>query len=320
MKTRWWVWGLIVLILGSVIGGFYASKRSASGITAAADTQKQLRSFQYINKTYMLPVEADRIVVTGALEALEDLLVLGVRPIGMMTIGGTFPAVFAELASGTQPVGERMEPSFEAILKLRPDLILSSDKFPAATTAQLEKIAPTIPISHFPNDGEANLRFLGELTGRQDRAEEVLNKYRQSVQAAKKRLGGMAKDKKVVAIRIRVGNIFIYPENVFYNNILYTELGLPVPAEIKNVKAQEIISLEKFSEIDPDYIFLQYESSESPGHPRVMETLQQNPIWRSMKAVKNNKVFINVVDPLIQGVAVGGKIEFLNQAVDKLSQ
>lgn len=320
MKTRWWVWGLTVLILGSVIGGFYASKRSASSITAATDAQKQLRSFQYINKTYMLPAAADRIVVTGALEALEDLLVLGVRPIGMMTIGGTFPAVFAELASGAQPVGERMEPSFEAILKLRPDLILSSDKFPAATTAQLEKIAPTIPISHFPNDGEANLRFLGELTGRQDRAEEVLNKYRQSVQAAKKRLAGMAKDKKVVAIRIRVGNIFIYPKNVFYNDILYAELGLPVPAEIKNVKAQEIISLEKFSEIDPDYIFLQYESSESPGHPRVMETLQQNPIWRSMKAVKNDKVFINVVDPLIQGVAVGGKIEFLNQAVDKLSQ
>jgi len=39
-----------------------------------------------------------------------------------------------------------------------------------------------------------------------------------------------------------------------------------------------------------------------------------------MKAVKNNNVFINVVDPLVQGVAIGGKIQFLNAAIEKLSQ
>jgi iron complex transport system substrate-binding protein len=213
-----------------------------------------------------------------------------------------------------------MQPSFEAILKIRPDVILSSDKFPASTAEQLKKIAPTIPISHFPIDGKANLLFLGELTGKQEQAKEVLRKYEQDAAAAKVRLPEGVKDKKVVAVRIRAGNIGVYPANVFFNEILYGELGLSVPEEIKAVKAQEVISLEKFSEMDPDYIFLQYAVLESPAQPNVLKDLQQNPIWRSMKAVKNNNVFINVVDPLVQGVAIGGKIQFLNAAIEKLSQ
>jgi iron complex transport system substrate-binding protein len=184
----------------------------------------------------------------------------------------------------------------------------------------MQKIAPVIPLSHYPTDGEANLRFLGELTGRQNRVEAILAQYRQAVVAARQRLPQAVKDKQVVAIRIRAGNIAIFPANVFLNDILYTELGLPAPEEFKAAKAQEIISLERFSAMDPDYIFLQYAASESPSQANVLNELQRNPVWLSMKAVRNNRVFINVVDPLIQGVAVSGKLQFLNAAVEKLSQ
>lgn len=321
MKRSLWIWGLIVLISGAGIGGVYLARQADSGAAGAVKSQEQQqRSLQYKGITYSLPERTDRIVVTGALEAMEDLLLLSVKPAGVMTIGGVFPALFADITAGAQPIGERMQPSLEAILKLRPDVILSSDKFPAATTAQLQKIAPTISISHFPSDGETNLLFLGELTGRQERAKEILAAYRQDLAGAKNRLPESVRDKKVVAIRIRVGNIFVYPTNVFFNDILYQELGLAAPEAIKSVKAQEIISMEKFSEIDPDYIFLQYEVSESPSNPKALEDLQQNPVWQRLKAVKNGRVFINSVDPLIQGVAVGGKIQFLHAAVEKLSQ
>lgn len=324
MTRKIWIWGLLVVAIVGLMAGFYINKMESSqgNVNAPVATKRQAgeRVIGYLGKEYTLPGKIDRIVVTGALEALEDLLVLGVTPAGVMTIGGTFPIMFTDITQGAQPIGERMQPSFEAILKIRPEIILSSDKFPAATTEQLKKIATTIPISHFPRDGAANLRFLGEVTGRQEKAEEVLRKYGQDAAAAKARLLEQVKDKKVVAVRIRVGNITVYPANVFFNDILYTELGLPIPEEIKAVKAQEVISLEKFSEMDPDYIFVQYVVSESPAQPKAVEELQNNPIWRSMKAVKNNNVFINVVDPLIQGVAIGGKIQFLNAAVEKLSQ
>ncbi|EGO62861.1 ABC transporter substrate-binding protein [Acetonema longum] len=313
-------WGL--MLLTSVSLGVYAAGCGSQARDAAmpAAEKPASRVVQYLGKEYTLPVKAEKIVVTGALEGLEDLLALGVKPVGSMSIGGTFPAIFADILQEAKPIGERMQPSFETLLQIRPDVIISSDKFPAATAIQLGKIAPTIPLSHFPGDGEANLRFLGELTGSGDKAEAMIRQYRQKAAAAQDHLPARVKDKKVVAIRIRVGSISVYPAHVFFNDVLYTDLGLPVPAEIRAVKYQELISLEKFSEMDPDYIFLQYAAGENPAHPQAVENLQQNPIWRSLKAMKNNRVFVNVVDPLIQGVAIGGKIQFLEAALEKLHQ
>lgn len=323
MLKKNWIWAFMALAAMSLIAGIFIKNngQQAKANAAHSDTQKsEVRTLRYLEKNYVIPVKTEKIVVTGALEALEDLLVLGVKPVGMMSIGGTFPPMFAEISREAKPIGERMQPNFEAILKLRPDVIVSSDKFPAAVTEQLQRLAPVIPISHYPRDGEANLRLLGEMTGRQDRVEAVLQSYRQSIEAAARKIPADVKGKRVLAIRIRAGSISVYPPDVFFNEILYGQLGLPVPEELKSVKTQQIVSLEKFSEMNPDYIFLQYAVSESSAQPKVLEDLQQNAIWQSLKAVKNNHVFINSVDPLIQGVAIGGKIQFLNAAVERLSQ
>ncbi|CUH94740.1 Iron-uptake system-binding protein [Propionispora sp. 2/2-37] len=322
MAKRIWLWGVVVLLGAALVSGIYINKKGAQteNPATAGNVDSGKRSIAYLGKAYAVPVKVERIVVTGALEALEDLLVLGVKPVGVMTIGGSFPAMFADITQQAKPVGERVQPNFEAILQIKPDIILSSDKFVATTADKLQKIAPTIPLSHFSNDGEASLRFIGELTGQQGKAEAVIQKYRQDAAVAKNRLPETVKEKKVIAVRLRSGNICIYPADLFFNDILYSKLDLPVPEEIKKAKPQEILSLEKLSEMDPDYIFVQYAESESPAHPRVMESLRQNPIWQNVKAVKNNHVFVNVVDPLIQGVAIGGKIAFLHAAVERLSQ
>lgn len=319
MRSRWWVWGGLGLIVIAIITGVFKASWRAEA-TVAAPQQAVVRNLQYLGKEYTVPAKPDKIVVAGALEVLEDLLVLGVKPAGVMTIGGTFPAFFNEITQNAKPIGERMQPNLEAVLKIKPDIILSSDKFSPAVAEQFKKIAPTIPLSHFPGNGEANLRFLGELTGKQQQAEVVIKQYSQQVAAAQISLPTDIKTKKVVAVRIRAGNICIYPADLFFNEILYKDLGFPIPNEIKAAKAQEVISQEKFSEMDPDYIFLQYEASESSAKQNVVEDLQRNPVWQSMKAVKNNRVFINVVNPLIQGVAIGGKIQFIQAAVEKLSQ
>ncbi|HAK72455.1 MAG TPA: iron-uptake system-binding protein [Sporomusaceae bacterium] len=271
----------------------------------------QVRTVQYLGKEYTVPAGIERIVITGALESLEDAVLLNVQPVGAMTVGGSFPAILASITQKTVPIGEQKQPNFEAILKLAPDIILGSDKFPAGTAAQLQKIAPTIPVSHIATAGEANLLLLADLTGKQSVAEEILQKYHEQVKQIQAQLQENVKGKKVIAVRFRAGNINIYPEDVFFNEILYKELGLVVPAEIKAAKAQEILSLEKLSEMNPDVIFLQYAAGENLAQPKGLQDLQQNAIWNNLQAVKNKQVFVNVVDPLIQGVAIGGKQQFL---------
>ncbi|MFP3671187.1 ABC transporter substrate-binding protein, partial [Priestia sp. SIMBA_032] len=77
----------------------------------------------------------------------------------------------------------------------------------------------------------------------------------------------------------------LYPEGVYFNPIIYKDLGLTAPEQVKTVKAQEKISFEKLAELNPDYIFLQYEASENKN-PKVLEEIESNPIWQSMNAAK----------------------------------
>lgn len=313
----------VLIMLGVLLGACSSNHDTESPrgvLTAENQNKTNDRTITYLGKNYVVPAKIDRIVVTGALEALEDAQVLDVKPVGAMTISGKFPAVFAQILQEAHPIGERMQPNFEEILKVSPDIILSSDKFPTATQEQLGKISTHIAISHFATDGDANLRLLGELSGKQELAEKIISQYHSEAAQAKSNLPQSLQNKKIIAVRLRVGNLNLYPANIFFNDILYGDLGLSVPEEIKAVKAQEIISLERLSEINPDYLFVMQAPGENPAHPRALEDLEENPIWQNIKAVQNKKVFVNVVDPLLQGVAIGGKMQFLRAATEKLLQ
>lgn len=286
---------------------------------AAEATQQETRTLNYLDKEYTVPGKTERIVITGSMESMEDALVLGVKPVGAISVGGKFPDMFAPITGEAQSIGEKTQPNLETILSLKPDVILGSSKFPPETLEKLDKIKTTFPVSHISTNWEANLLLMGELTGKQAEAQKVIDDYKKDVEAAKAKLGDSLKDKKVVVIRLRSGNINIYPEKVFFNPSLYADLGLTAPAEVKAAKAQEVVSLEKFSEINPDYIFVQFSTDENKDNPKALEDLQNNPIWKSINAVKNGNVFVNVVDPLAQGGTAWSKVNFLKAAVEKLS-
>ncbi|MDC0764689.1 MULTISPECIES: iron-hydroxamate ABC transporter substrate-binding protein [Brevibacillus] len=297
-----------------------APATTATAEKPADDANKaETRTIKYLDKEYTVPSKTERIAIVGSMESMEDSLVLNVNPVGAISVGGKFPEMFAPITGEATSIGEKIQPNLETILSLKPDVILGSSKFPPEMAEKLNKIAPTFPVSHISTNWEANLQLLGELTGKQAEAEKALNEYKSGIEAAKAKLGDSVKDKKVLVIRLRQGNINIYPEKVFFNPALYADLGLTAPEEVKAAKAQEIISMEKFSQINPDYLFIQFSPDENKDKPNVLEDLQNNPIWKSVNAVKNGKVYVNVVDPLAQGGTAWSKTQFLKAAVEKLS-
>ncbi|MDR4983641.1 iron-hydroxamate ABC transporter substrate-binding protein [Bacillus cereus] len=287
--------------------------------TKATETKKdEKRKITYLGKEYTVPAKVDKIA-TASLESMEDAAVLGIKPVGAITVGGELPKYLEKEFEGAKSVGEKMQPNFETLLQLKPDVITSSTKFPAETAEKFTKIAPTFPVSHISTNWEDNLKLMGELTGKKDKAEKIIKDYNADAEKAKAKLGDKLKDKKVLVIRLRANELFLYPEGVYFNPVLYKDLGLTAPEQLKTVKAQEKISLEKLAEINPDYVFLQYEASEN-NKPKVLEDIESNPIWQSMNAVKEKKVFVNVVDPMAQGGTAWSKTAFLKEAVKNLSK
>ncbi|WP_189016661.1 ABC transporter substrate-binding protein [Paenibacillus marchantiophytorum] len=289
--------------------------------TAAATATPQAaasgpRVIKYGGKEYTVPAKAERVVITGSLESMEDALLLDVKPVGAITVSGKFPALFAPITEKAEGVGEKIQPNLETIVKLKPDVILMSTKFPAETVEKVSKIGPTIPVSHIATDWENNLLLLGDLTGKQDKAKQVLDTYKKDAAALKTKIGPVLKDKKVLALRVRAGSLFIYPEDVFFNPSIYAELGATVPNEVKQAKAQQNISLEKLSEMNPDYLFIQFSEEENKDTPKVFDELKNNPIFKSINAVKKDQLYTNLVDPLTQGGTAYSKIKFF-EAINK---
>ncbi|MEY8351348.1 iron-hydroxamate ABC transporter substrate-binding protein [Bacillus cereus] len=288
--------------------------------TKAIETKKdEKQKITYLGKEYTVPAKVKNIV-TASLESMEDAAVLGIKPVGAITVGGKLPDYLAKDLEGAKSVGEKMQPDFETLLQLKPDVITSSSKFPPETAEKFAKVAPTFPVSHISTNWEENLKLMGELSGKKDKAEKIIKDYKTDAEKAKEKIGDKLKDKKVLVVRLRAGSLYLYPEGVYFNPVIYKDLGLTVPEEIKAVKAQEAISLEKLAESNPDYIFLQFEASENKDKPKALEELESNPIWQSMNAVKDKNVFVNSVDPMAQGGTAWSKTAFLKEAVKNLSK
>ncbi|MGY4762082.1 iron-hydroxamate ABC transporter substrate-binding protein [Paenibacillus caseinilyticus] len=325
MRTLWTLGAAALTLFALTACGAQTGTPAAAGSTPAQQAVSKAepassaaRVISYGGKDYTVPAKAERVVITGALESMEDALLLDVKPVGAITVGGVFPPLFAGITDKAEGIGEKSQPNLETILKLKPDVILMSTKFPAETIEKMSKIAVTIPVSHLASDWEKNLNLLAELTGKQERAKEVLSKYKSDAEALKEKIGPALKDKKVLAIRVRAGSMFVYPQDVFFNPSVYEELGAAVPEIVKGAKAQQNLSLEKLSEINPDYLFVQFSEEENKDTPKVFEELKNNPIFQSMNAVKNGHLYTNLVDPLTQGGTAYSKIKFL-EAVSQSS-
>nr|HBT72026.1 iron-uptake system-binding protein [Lysinibacillus sp.] len=71
---------------------------------------------------------------------------------------------------------------------------------------------------------------------------------------------------------------------------------------------------------NPDYIFIQYDLYENDMDGSILEELQQSPVWKGLKAVESNQVFINAVDPLVMGGGtLNGRIRILEATMEALS-
>lgn len=294
------------------------TENAASGETASATAESGTRTVNYLGTDYEVPAQIDRYVITGALEAMEDSILLDIHPVGAITSGGKFPDMFASITDQAESIGEKITPNFEKILSLKPQVILGSTKFEAAVLDKLKQIQTTIPYSHVATNWEANLMLLGELSGKQDKAAELIQTYKSDLEQAKLTVNETLKDKKVVLVRIRDGGIYIYGPDLYFNTLLYGELGLTVPDAVAAAEKQELLSMEQFAAIDPDVLFIQFSEDENPDNTAALEEIQSNPIFQSVNAVKEKQVYVNIVDPLAQGGTAYSKIQFLKAFMEKV--
>ncbi|HEO8421516.1 iron-hydroxamate ABC transporter substrate-binding protein [Niallia sp. FSL W8-0635] len=305
---------LFFIFLSALLLLTACSEKGEQNTSAIKDNKEEEQSstqeITYLGEKYEIPANVETIV-TASQEAMEDAAILGIKPAGAIATAGEFPAYLGDSMSEAEQIGEKTQPSVEKLLQIKPDVILGTSKFQPEVAESLNKVAPMIPVSHISTNWKDNLLLLGELSNETDKAESIIADYEKNVTETKEKLQGELSDKEVVMLRLRGGSLYVYPETVYFNPVLYTDLGLDVPDEVKAAKVQEMISLEKLAEMNPDYLFIQFEESENAERPTALADLENNSIWKSLDAVKNNQVYENVVDPMAAGGTAWSKTTFL---------
>jgi iron complex transport system substrate-binding protein len=163
----------------------------------------------------------------------ENLLALGVQPVGVADIAGyeNWLNIPLTLDPSVADVGTRQEPNFEAITALEPDLIIAVSFRAGQNYETLSAIAPTLVFDPYPTDGTthydemlATFNTMAVALGREAEAETVLAGLEADLAAARASLAAAG----------RLGESFvlaqIFPSNeiptfrLFTDNALATEI------------------------------------------------------------------------------------------------
>ncbi|MFB9278108.1 ABC transporter substrate-binding protein [Cohnella cellulosilytica] len=237
----------------------------------------------------VVPAKPQRVLASY----LEDYLVaLGVVPVAQWSVGGSPMGYLQEELANVQTVPHDLP--YEVVTSLEPDLILIGDEALIADGKYdtYSKIAPTYALGQEVNaDWRKALLKVGEVLGKDEEAQAVLDSYNQELQSAREKIDAAYDGKRpsTTAIWLVSKTFWMVSDNQSSGDVLYKDLGLAVPELVARISKGEggiwkSVSMEALTELDADHIFLINSDSASGS-----EALQ-DPVWQSIKAVKNGNV------------------------------
>lgn len=188
------------LQFGSVLSLEYALEGILPELTAAfgdsaetAACEAGFRPVVHAMGETCVPEDVQRIVALEWTYA-EDLLALGIQPIGMADLEGYNNWVQIPLAldENVVDVGTRQEPNLEVITTLNPDLILAVNFRVAENYEALSAIAPTLVFDPYPvgevtqyDEMLTTFMTIAEVVGREDEGQAVLDAMAEYFDAAR---------------------------------------------------------------------------------------------------------------------------------------
>ena len=270
---------MLLVTLGFVSGCQGRQEASSSDITKTVrDAKGEVE----------IPAEPKRIV---DLSGNSDILsLLGYSVAGTANSDAydytQLPTYLQEPLQGAKILGYSMQDTMdiEGILELHPDLIIISG-VQEKMYEQLKKIAPTLMVELAQTDWRQDVNTFARMMQQEDRAASWLKSYDEKAKkagAAVRKANG--EDTTYLALLASGGQLFVF-DAAGIGSVLYEDMGLKKPANMprQDSISLPVISYEGLADLDADHLIV-------VGTDADMKALKKNSIYKSMQAVKNNRV------------------------------
>lgn len=315
MKRWMRTWALVaVLGLAPACAGDSPTAEEASARQAsAAPTTRVVK--HALGKTE-IPTEPQRIVVLNPYALLDYLVAVDAKPAG--STGGEglddypFGYWLQGRTDGIEMVGGTIEPNLEKIAAAEPDLILSNP-WQEDIHEELSAIAPTVAVPLTYSDYEEEFRYVADLVGRGDRAEDVIRAHHDRLEEFRSAMGDGLDDIELSVIRVFPDSIRIEVNS--YVPTLLEAAGIRRPEAQEALKESVDASIEQVRLVDGDVVFIYSadNAAEEDKNARARQEFLDHPLFGKLDAARNDRV--HVVDSRIWA---GGGILWADAVLDDL--
>ncbi|MEK5236981.1 ABC transporter substrate-binding protein [Paenibacillus sp. FSL L8-0470] len=220
----------------------------------------------------------------------EFLQALGVTPIAVQNYQTDLPTYLREPLKDTLKMGIAETPNFEMILASEPDLILAPVWWSDKDYDQLSGIAPTVLLPQ-RDDWRDELKDIGEVLGKKDIAEKVIQDLAAQEAEAKRKLDDLVGNETVLYMMVMPNSLILYGDQIDRGKFIHTTLGLEMIPNFPDKDLSLSISLEKLPEYNPDHLIIQLNNEDSAEVKQTYEDMLDSPLWKNMNAVKKNQVY-----------------------------
>lgn len=243
--------------------------------------------------------------------ALDNVLALGVKPVGAPTVqlDNPFPAYLTAQTDGITNIGTIDEPNLETISSLKPDVILGSKDTHEAIYDKLEQIAPTVFVDTLGYTWKENLKLQAQAIGKPAEGAKLLADYSARLEEFKGKMGDSLATTEVSILRPRADHVRIYLRQSF-SGIIIEDAGLPRPEAQKADEFSKEATEEQIADLGGDVILW---FTRDTDH-LLKSKLENNTLWKNLDAVKDNKVHEVDAETWLSGLGV----QAANKVVDDL--
>jgi ferric hydroxamate transport system substrate-binding protein len=233
---------------------------------------------------------------------VEDVLALGIQPVGVADIEGfhTWVKIPLELSPEVVDVGFRGEPNLETLVALQPDLIIDTSFGGQEYYDSLNAIAPTLFFDPYPTDPsisqydemQTTFTTLADILGKQAEGQAVLDHMNAKFSEARGQIeaAGLGGQKFVLSQTFSWDNavsVRLFTENGMATQIV-EQIGLENGWDdgFQSYGFTET-SIEILRDLDEDVHFFYVVNADDP----VLTMSEVKPVWDSLTFVKEGRAY-----------------------------
>lgn len=307
---------LCIVMLMVMIAG--CSKEEKKEMNTAAKGKDSYVIKHAMGETTIKGTPKRIVVLTN--EGAEALLSVGVTPVGSTKprAGDEWYPHLAKELKDTKVVGTERDVNLEAIMKLKPDLIIGNKMRHEKVYEQLKEIAPTVYAETLRGDWKENFTLYTKAVNKEKEGNKALDDYKKRIEGLKEKLGDKV-DSKVSIIRFVPGDVRIYQKNSF-SGVVLNDIGFKrPPLQDKDDFAIKGVTKEQIPDMDGDYLFYftsDKDTDKTNEGNTIAKEWTEDPLFKQLQASKNEKVF--EVDEVIWNTA--GGIKAANLMLDDIEK